>query len=521
MILCLIISSLSAFGQYSAVTGTITDAGGNVATSGTVVFRLTGSSGVQYYFSGTGVVTPTTTTCNISGTGTISCNVGRNDMLVPAGTTYCIDYYPNGTKTNTVCKHYIATGTYSLQSPVFLTQQPSPQFSATQYYPITGSIIPNGNNIFTLGDASHFYSNSYISSITGQYFNNVKYAINYPGGSAIAKINAAIADCPVFSATTSNNSCIVVLSPTMGCGEYSVGLNDNVLLVDQRGCAQSTGLRYNLLPGFTGGNVRNKMYLQDNWSAPTTGITGSTRSSSSLYVASFVDNPEASTGTIEAFNANMFANSMSGNMTAGNLIGIEGQVTASILGGINRTINNMRGGTFNSTVGNNITGNNVTSLYAQAPLISGTGVINNAYSLQVERPTGAGTLNCAINFVGDTCITNAPRMTVNGFNPSIVSVGTWAPIMTTEQPITVTRLEMIPTTAAVGCGTFPVVSVFNNTDASIVTSLTVNTTTFIDSGPISVNVPAGKSLVFTTTTAASGSPTNVANVNVIMQYRMQ
>jgi hypothetical protein len=118
-------------------------------------------------------------------------------------------------------------------------------------------------------------------------------------------------------------------------------------------------------------------------------------------------------------------------------------------------------------------------------------------------------------------IAGAPQMTWTGFLAAPTSVQTFSNFISTSQ-ITVIRIQAVVGTAAVGCSTFPVWSVYDIGASSIVTSLTDGTALVFDTGAISVTNPGGAlhSLGLRVTTAAVGCGTPPANLNLTVTYTM-
>lgn len=152
--------------------------------------------------------------------------------------------------------------------------------------------------------------------------------------------------------------------------------------------------------------------------------------------------------------------------------------------------------------------------------LSGTSVAGTLSVSGNVNATGAVTAG-SLTLNGDTAMSKAPRMTTGEFATSINGTTTFAPLFVTEQPITITRFLSIANVQPAGCATFPVVSIFNNSGSSILTSITLSPTALTDSGAISVNVAAGQQLVLRTTTAAAGCTTNAGNVAFAAQWKMQ
>lgn len=240
---------------------------------------------------------------------------------------------------------------------------------------------------------------------TSGRWHNIRFADEFTGTDSASQINAAIADCGAYSPSP-GASCIVVVPSGMACGEPN-SMPDNVILWDLRGCTQSLGLRFNLSSTATG-HVRSKLYLEDNYNALNVGLSP-TKASATLYTTAFVDSPEATSGSLAAINGSMFVNRMNGDMTSGHVIGIEGEAVAVIPGTTNRSLSDMRGGTFNTLIGQSVTATNVTSLYAQAPAIATGGKILNAYSFRAEAPTVGTAKNLAGWFNGDVQVDTTLR----------------------------------------------------------------------------------------------------------------
>jgi hypothetical protein len=223
------------------------------------------------------------------------------------------------------------------------------------------------------------------ANVTVPRLNGMRFADQFTGASVAAQINAAVADCGAYSGAA-GNSCIVIIPSTLGCGEPNQ-TPDNVVLWDFRNCAQSQGLRFNLSAAVTG-NVRSKMFLQDNFDAGLVGLSPN-KSAATFYVLSYVDSPDATADTIAAINGTQVVNSATGNFT-GALVGGEFSFGGGITG-TPRVLSDVRGVLGNGTIGNNLTATQAVSVYAQAPGVSGSGAITNAISFLAEDPGSAGT----------------------------------------------------------------------------------------------------------------------------------
>jgi len=161
------------------VTGLITDAANNPATSGYVQFQLIpNASGIHYFVAGIGTVI-TTATCAINGTGQVlnnaltgSCTIWGNDVITPANTQYKITFAPNGTVTNVVSGECITGVAYSLNSPVFCPAvQVNPQQAIVRANPFATNVIPLANATFALGSPlaqwNGYFNQIFMQSCSG------------------------------------------------------------------------------------------------------------------------------------------------------------------------------------------------------------------------------------------------------------------------------------------------------------------------------------------------------------------
>jgi hypothetical protein len=126
----------------------------------------------------------------------------------------------------------------------------------------------------------------------------------------------------------------------------------------------------------------------------------------------------------------------------------------------------------------------------------------------------------SIGLSGVTALISSPRMTWSGFLPTPVNVQSFG-LLVPDQAITITRLTGSVLPLPAGCGTYPVYSAFDNTTGTILVSVTPGKAANLDSGAVSINVPAGHALLFRVTTAASGCAANPANLSITMEYKMQ
>lgn len=120
---------------------------------------------------------------------------------------------------------------------------------------------------------------------------------------------------------------------------------------------------------------------------------------------------------------------------------------------------------------------------------------------------------------GDTAFSASPRAFITAFYPLTTALVNNGAFYTMDKAITITRLEAGEGSGGAGCGTFPVISVFDGT--SNIATLTIAGAAHDDSGALSINVAAGKVLNFRITTAAVGCAPAPANVGVSMSYKLQ
>lgn len=85
--------------------------------------------------------------------------------------------------------------------------------------------------------------------------------------------------------------------------------------------------------------------------------------------------------------------------------------------------------------------------------------------------------------------------------------------------VTITRFQLEVVTAAVGCSTFPVISIYDLTASAIVTSITLSTGHNYDSGALSIATTAGHVLYAEVSTAGAGCSTQAVGFSGVVQYQ--
>lgn len=174
----LLLLSSCVWGQTPVtVTGTVFDAGGNLATSGYVEFDLQPqNSGIQYFVLGVGSIAPQSVQCGINGSGQVMslsnlsnpCTVWGNDVITPANTTYSVQFVPAGVSTNTVAQECLSGSSYNLNSPKFCPAVAIyPQNTSINAPVIQGNLVPSAAGVFTLGSSLLPYASLYANNILG------------------------------------------------------------------------------------------------------------------------------------------------------------------------------------------------------------------------------------------------------------------------------------------------------------------------------------------------------------------
>ena len=137
--------------------------------------------------------------------------------------------------------------------------------------------------------------------------------------------------------------------------------------------------------------------------------------------------------------------------------------------------------------------------------VTGSGAVVLANSPALATPS-----------IGGETISSAPRMLFTAFLPALTSnltAATWIP----DKAVTITRIEAQAETAPVGCSTNAVVEI---TDGANPHSLAIAAAAN-DSGALAQNYAAGSALTLAVVTPAAGCTTTPANLNLVVQYRMQ
>lgn len=159
----------------TTVTGTISDASGNVATSGTVVFTLQpDNQNVLYSVIGTDIIAPQTATALINPSGQLTADgvaapfqLWGNPSISPANTTYSVTFNPGGIQQGSVSKLLISGTTYDLSNPVFAPIVAiNPQSALLTTPPLQQNLIPGADAVFNLGAPTARYANLYAVNVT-------------------------------------------------------------------------------------------------------------------------------------------------------------------------------------------------------------------------------------------------------------------------------------------------------------------------------------------------------------------
>jgi len=363
----------------------------------------------------------------------------------------------------------------------------------------SGMSVPNTSTVFQSNAVAGYINNSSTTTnAVGGYFQ----ARTGANSTKVWGINSVVADVASQTGTTIKNEidCNANNTTTVGqClqiagsfGAQPTGSNFPAISITKPGSNQWTsgitvntgavvnGAAISLSPAATGSNQSSQLI---DFNSVTSGGTGLTASIQSNPAGQFVVNPGQT--------------------------GFAGLVVA-LGGGIQ-----LNGSTSGQTVLTSVaTASGTATLPANTGTIAEINLAQSWSGNQTNMPLVTPT-------IGGNTITNVPEISNSLFTPSVNGVGTLAPIIITSFPITITRFWLVNGTPPAGCGTFPVISVFDNGGSSIITSLTEANSVTVDSGALSIAVAAGKTLVLRTTTAAATCTTTAANVSLAMQYKMQ
>jgi hypothetical protein len=315
------------------------------------------------------------------------------------------------------------TGLFTASQPAFsdLTGSGTCAQEPARTGDVTSSVGSCVMTIATTIPNAHTLSGNITATAGQNLLNSYKFNnILYVDGLKYTTIAGAAADCPAYTGAALN-SCVIIVPPGIACGEPGT-LADNIALWDYRNCAQSQGVRFNLSATVTG-NVRSKFYLQDNFDAGTIGLNPS-KSAATGYFNLYIDQPEQTTGTLEALNGTANVNSQAATKTGGPIVGIEGSGQAST--GSAFTVPDVRGGTFNTTIGGSTSATQVVSLYAQAPVKTGTGTITNQYSFLAEDPSASASSDDAAIFSKGRTRSDGPlSIRGNALLPAATGTNLW------------------------------------------------------------------------------------------------
>lgn len=158
----------------TTVSGTVQGPGGDVATSGYVLFRLSpNASSVPFRVEGTTVIAPNEVQATIDSNGEIKAvdgvsdlEIWGNDLITPVNTTYDVVYAPEGEVTQTIHRVLISGATYNMADAVFA---PDLNFSTGSELlrgsPIEGNLVPLTTDVLALGAAGRYYAAGYIREL--------------------------------------------------------------------------------------------------------------------------------------------------------------------------------------------------------------------------------------------------------------------------------------------------------------------------------------------------------------------
>ncbi len=199
------------------VTGTINDAAGNPATSGTVLFTIDGGDSNFYYILNTMSLVPNSVLATINSSGQLKAENGTdpleiwgNDTISPSNTWYNLRFAPNGFVTQATPYFVISGATYDLSSPTFYDPASFvPDQPPINYAQIAADLVPAVNGQYTVGTALKQYAAGYIQQIFAD-------EVTLNSGNRISSGNVEIAQRPspgpLWKRSDSTLTSIVVVS---------------------------------------------------------------------------------------------------------------------------------------------------------------------------------------------------------------------------------------------------------------------------------------------------------------------
>lgn len=146
-----------------------------------------------------------------------------------------------------------------------------------------------------------------------------------------------------------------------------------------------------------------------------------------------------------------------------------------------------------------------------------SGVLTFPQPIATVGITDTGTISeAAVTLASDT-VHNTSRQY---FNCNVPTTGAasiaWCSLQSVDKPITVTRVGLVANGQALTCSTSPEYGILTTTAFATLT----NSTTFVDSGALSVNLAAGTYTVGIVNVDA-GCGTQPTNVSIAIEYKMQ
>lgn len=175
LLLILFTSSLALAQSPVTITGTINDTTGNPATSGYVEFAISPQNQQTLYkVLGTNVLAPQKGRCGINTSGSLlntalsgPCLVWGNDNILPSNSLYQITIAPNNKVINQI-QNALVSGTTPIALPNIPLMNPQPVIGTiVNGSPLsTFTVIPNRDNVWTLGNQQFRYANIYATTST-------------------------------------------------------------------------------------------------------------------------------------------------------------------------------------------------------------------------------------------------------------------------------------------------------------------------------------------------------------------
>jgi hypothetical protein len=531
------------------VTGVVTDAGNNPATSGFVQFDIQPKiSSVHYFVPNVGTITQTVQ-CGIDGTGNVKsqlnlanpCLVWGNDVISPGNTTYKITLAPNGNITNVVNGECLSGGTYTLNNPVFCPiVQITPQQTIIRSNPFQVNIIPNATNTYNIGSPQAQFAAVYASNLflNGSLFNSANVAFLN-----VANVFTQTNTFPAIKSSSANTAATgfirMASSDSIAWRNFANGADVTISLT---GAASGNRPADTLVPNGGAGGWWSNFYSDSSLSSAATGAfrlaSGSTvnwrnnannadlalsKNSSDFLSWPFYiisqgyqsnsPNPATGSATIRLANTDIISWRNNANT---------GDVTLTKTGALN---GNYPADTFQPSSGYGApffaSQNTAVAATGAFRLASGDSVTwrNNANNADIGLSKNTSdnlVFPNGLSLGGDSAFSASPRSTLTVFFPGALTA-TWTQLTwVTTKPIISIQIRTQAKTAPVGCTPNAVIRIGDGA-----TNVDTTITALANGGAIGTSWGAPTTITVAVLTAAAGCGTAPSDVTLFMEYRTQ